>query len=164
MRKRSDIRNLFHDDTRGVDGADCRFTALSRTFNVNLHLAQTEIVSDLGTILSHHLGSVRGVFLGTSVSHLTGRGPGNNLTVIIGKGNNNVIKRCIYERFSRSLNSDNFFLGCFSIFCHNCMFSLSVMIINYLVAFFLFATVFLRPLRVRALFFVLCPRTGNPKR
>ena len=35
---------------------------------------------------------------------------------------------------------------------------------NYLVAFFLLATVFLLPFRVRALFFVLCPRNGKPIR
>jgi hypothetical protein len=34
----------------------------------------------------------------------------------------------------------------------------------YLVAFFLFATVFFLPLRVRALFLVLWPRTGRPIR
>ena len=34
----------------------------------------------------------------------------------------------------------------------------------YLVAFFLLATVFLLPFLVRELFFVRCPRSGNPKR
>ena len=100
VRKRSDIRDLLHDDTRGVDGADGRFAALSRTFHVNLNFAETEVIGDLGTVLSHHLGSVGGVLLGTSVSHFTGGRPGDHLTVIIGKGNNNVIKRCIYERFA----------------------------------------------------------------
>ena len=34
----------------------------------------------------------------------------------------------------------------------------------YLVTFFLLATVFLRPLRVRELFLVRWPRTGSPLR
>ena len=47
-------------------------------------------------------------------------------------------------------------LCCDCFFCH----------INsyYLVAFFLFATVFFLPLRVRALFFVLWPLKGKPIR
>ena len=47
-------------------------------------------------------------------------------------------------------------MGCDCFLCH----------INsyYLVAFFLFATVFFLPLRVRALFLVLWPRTGRPIR
>lgn len=48
-----------------------------------------------------------------------------------------------------------FFLDVFVFFAIIICFLYPRMINNYLVAFFLFATVFLRPLRVRALFLVL---------
>lgn len=43
-------------------------------------------------------------------------------------------------------------------------FFFAIGIYPYFDSIFLFATVFLGPLRVRALDFVLCPRTGSPRR
>ena len=100
MRKRSHIRDLFHHDTRRVDGADGGFTTLSGALHIDLNLTQTEVIGDLGTILGNHLGCVRSVLLGTSVSHLTSGRPGDHLTVVVGKRNDDIIKRGINERFS----------------------------------------------------------------
>ena len=107
VRQRSDIRDLLHDDSRGVDGTDGGLTALSRTFNVNLHSAQAEIVGHLGAVLCHHLGSVGSVFLGTSVSHLTSGRPGNHLTIVVGEGDDHVIERGVDVCLTGSLNSNN---------------------------------------------------------
>ena len=107
MRQRGDIRDLLHDDARGVDGADSRLTALSRTFNVHLHSAQTEVVGNLRAILGHHLGRVGSVFLGTSVSHLTGGRPGNHLTIVVGEGNDDVVEGGIDKRLTGSLDSND---------------------------------------------------------
>ncbi len=100
MRKRSDIRDLLNDDTSGVDGSDSRFTTLSRTFNINLYFTKTEVISDLCTVLSHHLSGVRSILFRTSVTHFTCGRPGDYLTVVVGKGNNDIIKRSINERFT----------------------------------------------------------------
>ncbi len=107
MRQRSDIRDLFHDDTRGVDGADSGLTALSRTLNIHFHSAKTQIVGHLRTVLSHHLGCVGSVFLRTSVTHLTSGRPGNHLTIVVGEGNDNVIEGSIDKRLTLSLDSNN---------------------------------------------------------
>ncbi len=111
MRKRSNIRDLFHHDAGGVDGTDSGLTSLTRSLHINFHFAQTEVVSNLGTVLSHHLGSVGSILFRTSVSHLTSGRPRNHLTVVIGKGNDNIIKGSIDKRLSGRIYSDNFLLG-----------------------------------------------------
>jgi len=107
VRQRGDIRDLLHDDARGVDGTDSRLTALSGTFNVNLHSAQTEVVGNLGAVLGHHLGRVGGVLLGTSVTHLTSGRPRDNLAVVVGEGNDHVVEGGIDKRFTRGLDSND---------------------------------------------------------
>ncbi len=66
-------------------------------------------------------------------------------------------------KMSKSLGNSLFcnFTFCFS---HNITITVVLILILSFRSFFLLATVFLRPLRVRALFFVLCPRTGKPIR
>ena len=107
VRQRSDIRDLFHDDARGVDGTDSGLTALSRTFDVNLHSAQTEVVSHFRAILGHHLGGVGSVFLGTSVSHLARGGPGNDLAVVVGEGDDDVVEGGVDVSLTGSLDANN---------------------------------------------------------
>ena len=71
MRKRSNINNLCYLNTSTVDSSDSRFTTITRTLNVYLHLSQTKIISYLSTILSCHLSCVRSVLLRASETHLT---------------------------------------------------------------------------------------------
>ena len=65
-----------------------------------------------------------------------------------GISDNNLFK-VAQETFENSNSSNPFF---------------AIIQIPYLVAIFLLATVLRLPLRVRALFLVLCPRTGKPIR
>ncbi len=74
------------------------------------------------------------------------------------------------QNFAARIYSNHFFFVVFVLFA-KFLSSLLIYYKNvfipvnyYLVAFFLLATVFLRPFRVRALFLVLCPLNGNPIR
>ncbi len=156
MRQRSNVNNLRNLDTGTMHGSDSRLTSVTRTLNVRLYLSQTQVIRNLCAILSCHLCGIRRVLLRTSESHFSGRRPRNNLAFTVGQRNNNVVERRMNVQLAVGIHLY------ISLFCCNCFFCH----INtyYLVAFFLLATVFFLPLRVRALFLVLCPRTGKPIR
>ena len=71
MWKRCNVDNLGYLNSCTVDGTDSRLTSVTWTLNVCLHLAKTEVESDLGAILCCHLSSVRSVLLRTTEAHLT---------------------------------------------------------------------------------------------
>ncbi len=147
MRKRSYVNDFCNFNTSTVDSSNSRLTTVTRTLHVCLYLSQTKIVGNFSTILSSHLCCIRSVLLRTSKTHLSGRRPRDDLTFAVCQRNNNVVKGRVNMQLSISVNLY------ISLFCCNCFFCH----INnyYLVAFFLLATVFFLPLRVRALFFVL---------
>ena len=140
------VDDLSDFDTSAMDGADSRLTAVTWTLDEDLDLAQTEVVSDLSAILGRHLSSVRGVLLRATESHLTSRRPADDLTFVVGQRDDDVIKRRVDVSLAHSVDLDDLLL---------CDYFLCNINLYYLVAFFLFATVFFLPLRVRALFFVL---------
>ena len=72
MGQRSDVDDVDHLDAGAVDGADGAFAAVTGTFDIGLHFAETEVVGGFGAILSGHLGSVGSIFLGTAEAHLAG--------------------------------------------------------------------------------------------
>ena len=77
--------------------------------------------------------------------------PGGKMIIESCKGNDDIIKCCIYMNLTEGLNNNfSLFINCL---CHN---------LYYLVTFFLFATVFLLPFLVLELFLVLCPLRGSP--
>ena len=63
MRHRSHIDDLGDDDTRVIDGPDGGLTACSRSLDINFDLAETSVISSLGSVLGGHLGGVRSVLL-----------------------------------------------------------------------------------------------------
>ena len=156
MRKRSNVYDFRYFNTCTVDSSDSRLTSVTRSLYEYFYFSQTKIVSYFCTILSCHLGCIRSVLFRTSESHLTSRRPTDYLTFAISKRYNNVVKRRMNMSLTVSVNFYVSLLCCDCFLCH----------INsyYLVAFFLFATVFFLPLRVRALFFVLWPLKGKPIR
>ncbi len=63
MRKRSYVNYLANLYTCAVHGTDGSLTAVTRSFDIGLHLAESEIESRLGAILRRSLGSIRSIFL-----------------------------------------------------------------------------------------------------
>ena len=63
MRKRSYVNYLANLDARAVYGTDGSLTAVTRSFDIGLHLAETEIKSRLGAILRRSLGCIGSIFL-----------------------------------------------------------------------------------------------------
>ena len=92
MRHRGDVDDLGDDDPSVIDGPDSGLTAGSGTFNIDFNLAQARVVSSLGSVLGSHLGSVRGVLLGTPETALSGGGPTDDLSLVVGQGDNHVVE------------------------------------------------------------------------
>ncbi len=67
---------------------------------------------------------------------------------VVGDGDDHVVESRVYVGHTHGTDLNNLLLDCSSFLCHNSLIITSV-------AFFLFATVFFLPLRVRALFLVL---------
>ena len=118
MGQRSDIDDFRYLNTSTMNSTNSRFTTVTGTFNIRLDFSQAKVIGDLRTILSCHLSSIGSILFRTSESHLTGRGPGNDLTVGIGKGNNDVVERRMNVRLSDGVNFDVSFLSCNLLFCH----------------------------------------------
>ena len=55
MRQRRYVDDLSHLDSCAMHRTDGRLTAISGTLDIGFHLAQAQIISNLGTILSCHL-------------------------------------------------------------------------------------------------------------
>ena len=68
VRQRSNINNLHHLDSCTMNGTDSRLTSVTGTFHIGLHLAQTQVISNLCAILGCHLSSIRSVLLRTNES------------------------------------------------------------------------------------------------
>ncbi len=156
MRQRSNIYDFCYLDAGTVYSSNSRLTSVTGSLHVCFHFSQAQIIRNLCAILRSHLGSIRRVLLGTSESHFTGRRPRDNLAFAVCQRNNDVVERGMNVQLAVGIHLYIFLFCCNCFLCH----------INnyYLVAFFLFATVFFLPLRVRALFFVLWPLTGKPRR
>ena len=92
MRHGGDVDDLGHDDARVVDGPDSGLTACAGALHISLDLAETGVISGLGSILGCHLGGVRSVLLGAPEAALSGRRPADDLALGIGKGNDNVVE------------------------------------------------------------------------
>lgn len=146
MRQRRNVDNLRDLDAHTVDGTDGTLTTITGTLDVCLHLAQTKVESNLCAVLGSHLGSVRRILLATTETHLTCAGPADSLTFGVGEGNDDIVERTVYVELTLCVNLHDSLLAATVFFA---------IVTYYLVAFFLLATVFLRPLRVRALFLVL---------
>lgn len=146
MRQGSNILDGGYFNTSILYGTDSGLSAGTRTFYKNFGFAHTQFVGHFSAIRSCHLSRVRSVFLGTSEAHFTSRCPGDNLPIVVGNGNDDIIKRRFDVNLSGGFHHYDTFLSL--------IFSLLSHYINYLEAFFLLATVFRLPLRVRELFLV----------
>ena len=92
MGHRGHVDDLGNDDSCIVNGPDGGFTTRAGTLYENFDLAEAGIVSGLGSILSSHLGSIRSVLLRTPESALSGGGPTDDLSLIVGKGDDHIVE------------------------------------------------------------------------
>src|SRR5580704_7076607 len=154
VRQRRHILDHHNLDTVVGQGADGAFPAGTRTFHIDIHLFQARVNGGLGSVRRSHLGCIGRVLLGTLEAHLAGAAPGNDLTILVGEADDDVVKAghdvsvAVNIHFYDPFLSSGFCAGCLC-FCH---------IFNYFLAtFFLPATVLRLPLRVRLLVRVRCP-------
>ena len=119
MWQRCYVYNLCHLDAGTVDCTDSTLTTVTGTLDVGLHLAETEVVGNLGAILSCHLSSIRSILLGTAEAHLTSRRPRDNLSLCIGQRHDDIIERAVHVELSKSLYSNISLLRCCCFLCHN---------------------------------------------
>ena len=111
------VDDLHHLDTGVIDRADSTLAAVTGTLYVDRHLAETGIVSLLGSILGSHLSGVGGVLLRAPEAHLTGRGLADSLTLVVGEGDNDVVERRVDVSLTDGIDLDLPLLGCL-ILCH----------------------------------------------
>ena len=116
--KRSNIYNFHNLNACAMHSADSGLTSVSGTLNKSLYFSQAKIIGHFGTILCCHLSCVRSILLGTSETHLAGRGPRNDLSFIVCQGNYDIIERRMNVQLSRCTDFYNFLLGCDCLFCH----------------------------------------------
>jgi len=111
-------RNLESDDGQR---ANSRFTPGSRALHVYIDAAKPEIMSFLSRCRRSNLGRIWRILSATLESHLPGTGPRDGVAILIGQGNEHVVKRgtnmCLSVRFD-----DNILLAAstpaFLSFCH----------------------------------------------
>ena len=118
MRQRSDVDDFGNGDACTMDGTHCGFATVARALEVGLDFAQTQIVSDLGAILRCHLGGIRSVLLAAAEAHLAGRRPGDNLTLAVGKADDDIVERRMNVKLAFCADFDVAFLSCDCFLCH----------------------------------------------
>lgn len=87
MRQRRYVDDLGHFDTAGVDGADGGFTAVARTLHIYFDLSQTGFQSTLAASSAAVCAAYGVFFLEPLKPIFPAEDPGNDLTCLVGKGN-----------------------------------------------------------------------------
>lgn len=159
MRNRGDVLNAADFNACCLQCTDCGFTACTRSFDEYVSGTHALVNSHFSSLFSCHLCCEWCALTGAFESESTGRCPGNGVAV----GVSNRYNRVVESRTNMSCTG--FYM--FSFFSFALLFTVAIISLlqhYFLVAVFLPAMVFFGPLRVRALVFVLCPRTGRPSR
>ncbi|EJX04439.1 hypothetical protein EVA_07453 [gut metagenome] len=145
--KRRNVDDFSYCDTSTVNGTDSRFTTVTGTLNICLHLTKTKIESYLSAILSSHLSCVRSVLLRTAEAHLTGGRPRNNLTLTVCERHNDIVERAMNVELTHSVNLYVSLLSCNCFLCHiYLLFSSFLLVSNSLLATLARASIVLRAL------------------
>src|SRR5690606_1163624 len=72
---------------------DRAFASRSGAFHKDLHFTQTQFVGLTCGLFGAHLTRVRGVLLASAEALLAGGGPADDLTVVVGEGDDQVVER-----------------------------------------------------------------------
>ena len=92
MRHRGHVDDLGDDYSCIVDGPDGRLASGAGALYEHLDLAETGIISSLGSILCSHLGGVGSILLGTPETAFSGGGPTDDLTLVVAQGDDHVVE------------------------------------------------------------------------
>ena len=150
MRDRSNVLDELNLKTCSLERADSRLTTLTRTLYENLNGLKTVLHSRLCSNISRSLSSKRSGLSRTSETKSSCGCPRKSVALKVGDGYDGVIERrlnvsrAVLNVLALTASANNLFLS----LCHFSKLPLSV---DY---FFLFAMVFLGPLRVLALVLV----------
>ena len=118
MGQGSNVDDFDDFDAGAMDGTDCGLTAVTRTLHEGLHLAQAKIIGGLGAVLSCHLSGIGSVLLRTTETHLACAGPGNHLSLAVGKRNDDVVEGTVHMELAQRVNLHVSFLCCNCFLCH----------------------------------------------
>jgi hypothetical protein len=144
-----DRKNL---EANGWDGADGRFTAWAWALDLDVNLTEALVEGALSSGASGELSGEWGGFLSTVVAESASGLPCDVVTSSIGDGDDGVVKPSVHVSDTFGEGTLDFLLTCRGGFT---FFAVAIVyLLPYLVASFLFAMVFLLPLRVRALVLV----------
>ena len=157
MRNTRHVSNRENFEARILESADGRFTAATGTLNADVHLAHAEVESLVGGSFGSELSGKRSALAGALEAGVTGGTPSDDVATSVGDRDDCVVEGSvdagdalnvdtllalldldIFSSSGRSFGGGSSFLDFF--FSH-----------EESPYFFLLATVFLGPLRVRAL-------------
>ena len=182
MGNRCNVGNRFYLKSHTADGADRVFTSHSRPLNVHVDFAQAVTRGFLNGGFRNRLSGKRSRFFRSAEAEPAGRRPCNRIALQVGNRNDRIIECSlnVYVAFVYALFFFSLFnrshcisqkrrIGRRRIFCRKthphflCRTKRPSADKGSAYAFFLLATVFFLPLRVRAFVRVRCPRTGSPR-
>jgi len=124
MWQRSHVLNHHYFDATVGQGTNCTFPSRARALDKHVHFFQPGFRSRLSRIRGGHLGGIGGVFLGSLKAHLSGTTPGDDLTLLVGDADNDVIEAGRDVGVAVVIHSNNalfrtYFCSWSLCFCHN---------------------------------------------
>src|SRR6185437_8642284 len=102
MRDRGHVANRGDGEARGLQRTKRRFTARTRTGNLDFEGAHAVFLRLLGDVFGRDLRGIRGRLARALEAHRAGRRPGDGIALRVGDGDGGVVERRIYVRDTRS--------------------------------------------------------------
>src|SRR5918993_4579984 len=152
---RGDVLDAGDLDPGALQRADGRLAAGAGALHLHVDLAHAVLHRAAGGLLGGHLGGERRALLRALEADVAGRGPGEDVPLLVGDRDDRVVEGALDVRHP---------VGDVLPLLAARATTARLRLRHYLRTFFLPATVFLGPLRVRALVWVRWPRTGRPLR
>ena len=156
MRDARHVSNRENFEARILESADGRFTAATSTLNANVHLAHAEVECLVGSGFGSKLGSKRRALAGTLETGVTRGAPSDDVTASVGDRNDCIVEGSEHAGNALDVNALLALLD-LDFFSSSRSFSSGSSFLDFFFShdespyFFLLATVFFGPLRVRAL-------------
>ncbi len=156
MRHRGDIADRSDPEPRSLERSDSGFSTRPGTGNTNRNRRHTVFLSLVPRIFGSNLSSKWSRFLRPPESFKAGAGPGDSIAGWVGNSDYRVVETANdVSHAYRNIFLDFFPFDTFTIFYPSAA----------VPTFFFRVIIPLRgPFRVLALVWVLCPRTGSPRR